>query len=114
MKLFTANLELGRPTVAVARQNLLHQLRMAKAAGCMVVKLIHGYGSSGTGGAIRMDVRRLLAEKKAAGQIRAFVPGEDFSPFHADARAMMDACADIRKDPDVARQNHGVTFVLLK
>ena len=85
----------------------------ARAGGVRVVKLIHGYGSSGAGGAIRADVHRQLAEKKAAGSIRAWVRGEDFSPFDADSRAILEACPPLRKDPDLIRQNHRVTFVLL-
>lgn len=113
MELYTVNLEAGRPTVAVARQLMLSRLRTARAGGVRVVKLIHGYGSSGAGGAIRADVHRQLAEKKAAGSIRAWVRGEDFSPFDADSRAILEACPPLRKDPDLIRQNHGVTFVLL-
>lgn len=96
MELYTVNLEAGRPTVAVARQLMLSRLRTARAGGVRVVKLIHGYGSSGAGGAIR-----------------AWVRGEDFSPFDADSRAILEACPPLRKDPDLIRQNHGVTFVLL-
>ena len=113
MKLYIINLELGMPTVAIARQNLNQQLRTARAAGCRVVKLIHGYGSTGRGGAIKADTLRSLESKRAAGQIKAFVVGEDFSPFNATARAMLDLCPVLRRDPDLTRQNHGITMVLL-
>jgi hypothetical protein len=48
-----------------------------------------------------------------SGRIRAFVPGEDFSAFSAETREMEDACPEIAHDSDFARQNHGVTVVLL-
>ena len=53
-------------------------LRSAKANRVKVLKLIHGYGSSGRGGAIRADVLAQLARKKRAGQIQEFVRGEIF------------------------------------
>ena len=43
-KLGTANLEAGYPTVAEALKHLNFEIRHAKAAGCPVLKIIHGYG----------------------------------------------------------------------
>lgn len=45
------NLEAGMPTVDMARTHLNMTLRSAKANRVKVLKLIHGYGSSGKGGA---------------------------------------------------------------
>ena len=104
------NLEAGMPTVDMARTHLNMTLRSAKANRVKVLKLIHGYGSSGKGGAIRADV---LAQKKRAGQIKEFVRGEDFSPFDSAARAIIDACPSLSRDIDYSRANHGITMVLL-
>ena len=60
------NLEAGMPTVDMARTHLNMTLRSAKANRVKVLKLIHGYGSSGKGGAIRADVLAQLAQKKQA------------------------------------------------
>ena len=62
------NLEAGMPTVATAQSLLSQSLRTAKANGTRLVKLIHGYGSTGKGGAIRGAVRRELADRKRRGQ----------------------------------------------
>ena len=107
------NIESGMPTVEVARTALAQGLRIAKAQGFTVVKVIHGYGSSGRGGAIKADVQRLLSQKQAGGQVKAFVKGEDFSPFDAAARRILEACPQMARDNDYGRQNHGVTIVLL-
>ncbi len=112
-KLSTANLELGRPTVEVALRNLSFEIRHARSVGCTVLKLIHGYGSSGTGGKIRDGVRRRLAEMAAKGQIRAMIPGEDFSIFNESTRRAFLACAELRRDSDLERANRGITLVLL-
>ncbi|WP_312642024.1 Smr/MutS family protein [Hydrogenoanaerobacterium sp.] len=107
------NIESGMPTVDVARTRLSQGLRSAKAAGYTVAKVIHGYGSSGKGGAIKTDVQRTLQQKRASGQIKAFVRGEDFSPFDASARLIVERCPQMARDIDYNRQNHGVTIVLL-
>lgn len=113
MKLYTLNLELGMPPVEFARKKLNQGLRTARATGCQVVKVIHGYGSSGKGGAIRLDTMKVLSQKKSSGEIKAFVPGEDFSVFNSDTRLMLEKCPELRHDPDLTRQNHGITMVLL-
>ena len=107
------NLEEGRPTVEAARSRLSQALVSARANRVPCVKLIHGYGSSGQGGAIKREVQLILAEKKRMGAIREFVPGEDFSPFYESARRAVDLCPELSKDRDYSRQNGGITVVVL-
>lgn len=109
----TVNLEQGLPRVADALARLEQELRTARARRVPVLKIIHGYGSSGKGGAIRRDARKLLEAKKNSGQIRAFCAGEDFSPFSPDARRIIDEYPELRKDGDYSRGNDGITIVLL-
>lgn len=106
------NLEDGRPTVEMARAKLLQAMRTAKQNGAPALKLIHGYGSSGKGGAIRAEVRQVLAQKKRAGELRAFATGEEFSPFCAEGRILLAAMPELAKDRDYARGNEGITIVL--
>ena len=113
MPLTILNLEQGMPTVETARMRLEQGIRTARARRCAVIKLIHGYGSSGKGGAIKRDVRQVLTRKLAAKEIRGFVMGEDFSPFSAVAREIIDKCPELRDDRDYARGNHGITIVLV-
>lgn len=101
------------PTVEQARIRLEQALRSARAKRCKAVKLIHGYGSTGKGGAIRRDVQSVLATQKRAGKIKAFVPGEEFSPFYANARMAVEQCPALLRDKDYAAANHGITIVLL-
>ena len=107
------NLESGMPTVEVARSRLMQELRTAKIQGEKTVKIIHGYGSSGKGGAIKADVQTQLAAKKRAGQIVDFVKGEDFSPFSENARRLTDQVPGLSRDCDYLRGNDGITIVLL-
>ncbi|MDD3194083.1 MAG: hypothetical protein PHE47_09640 [Oscillospiraceae bacterium] len=113
MECQVVNLEAGMPTVDMARIHLNMALRSAKANRTKALKLIHGYGSSGKGGAIRADVLAQLAQKKRMGQIQEFVRGEDFSPFDSGARVIVAACPSLTRDADYSRANHGITMVLL-
>ena len=112
-RIYHVNLELGMPAADAAVKMLSQALRTAKAGGCTVVKAIHGYGSSGRGGAIRSAVLRELASRKSAGTIREYVRGEDFSPFDPASRRILDACPELSNDPDLARTNHGITVILI-
>lgn len=107
------NLEQGMPTVEIARQRLEQAIRTARARRTAALKIVHGYGSSGKGGAIKRDVAQVLARKMRAGEIRGFVAGENFSPFDPGARKILDLCPELRNDSDYARGNDGITIVLV-
>lgn len=107
------NLEAGMPTVTSAISRLNGELRRCKASGDVCVKIIHGYGSTGKGGAIKTQLQRELAFKKRMGIIVDYVSGEEFSPFSQAARRICDSCRDAAKDKDYCRGNEGITIVLL-
>lgn len=109
----TINLERGMPTVQAALSHLSMELRGAKANRVQVLKLIHGYGSSGAGGAIRQAVHRELTQRKRSGFIKGFIMGEDFTPFNEDARHAVQLCPALSLDHDYAGCNHGITIVVL-
>ena len=50
----TYNVEAGLPTLDEARRLVIEEIKRAKREGMKVLKVIHGYGSSGQGGA---DIR---------------------------------------------------------
>lgn len=112
--MIVVNLESGMPTVESACIQLRQSLVTARARRVRVVKLIHGYGSSGRGGAIKAAVRRELAQRKQSGQIKEYVPGEEFSPFYDNARRAVDMAPELRKDGDYTRTNQGITIVVLQ
>lgn len=107
------NLELGRPTANQALRWLEAELEAARKMNTPLLKLIHGYGSSGKGGKIRTACRKRLTVLRAEGAIRDFIPGEHFSIFEEATRRAFVHCGDLRDDRDLDRCNHGVTFLLL-
>ena len=113
-KLRVADLEHGMPVVEDALARMRLELDTARSLGARAVKLIHGYGSSGRGGAIKKAVHLKLAEMKRNGQIADFVPGENFDPTDERARRLLEKLPDMKNDRDYARGNDGITLVVLK
>ena len=111
--IYTADIKSDMPTSDQALRRVDMAISTAKRSGASALKIIHGYGSTGKGGVIRTGVRRRLGELKTQGKIKAFIPGEDFSIFNAGARTAIQACAALRQDRDLDRQNNGVTIILL-
>ena len=108
------NLELGWPTVDQALRRLDAELEAARQMNTPLMKLIHGYGSSGKGGRIRPASRRYLEEAAAQGRIAAYLPGERFSIFDETARRALQQYPHLRQDRDLDGENRGVTFVFLR
>jgi hypothetical protein len=113
LHLYAINLEEGLPTVETARRKLEQAMRTARARRFAAMKIIHGYGSTGKGGAIKRDVQAYLSVQKRRGHIQNYVPGESFSPFDENARLRSDRCPDLARDSDYSRGHDGVTLVLL-
>jgi len=107
------NLELGMPTAGAAVRRLTYELHLSKSMGVTVLKIIHGYGSTGKGGRIRVEARRYLEEQVRKRFIKGFITGENFSIFDEDTRKAFLVCDGLRKDPDLERHNNGVSFVIL-
>lgn len=107
------NLELGMPYAKDAVRRLTFEVHHSKDMGCAVLKIIHGYGSSGKGGKIRLAARERLEFLLRKREIRAYIPGERFSIFEEDTRRALQACPELRKDRDLERSNNGVTFIVL-
>ncbi len=109
----TLNLERGYPTVEEARQVLKAELEKCKSRKVSVLKVIHGYGSSGVGGALRQGIRKSLISRRKEKVIKAVVFGENWSIFDTAARSMLDRCPALSKDKDLCNSNPGISIVLL-
>lgn len=107
------NLEHGRPKVESAMIKLRLEFATLRRIGVKTVKIIHGYGSTGVGGSIRLATHQFLSEQQQAGKIKAFCPGESFGPFENNGRKIVSLAPAFRQDPDWGRQNDGVTVVIL-
>ncbi|MCR4687939.1 MAG: Smr/MutS family protein [Saccharofermentans sp.] len=108
------NIEQGRPRVAEALTRLNNGLHRARATGKPFAKIIHGYGSSGAGGAIKDALPRELRNYCIRKVIVSYCPGEDFGPFSSEARDMAARHPEVSRDSDWGMHNDGITIVMFK
>ena len=107
------NIKEDMPSVDEARRRLKDEIERARARGVGVLKVVHGYGSSGVGGALRGALRKSLSLRKKEGLIREVIHGEKWDIFDPRVTAVLDRFPSLRRDPDLARSNEGVTIVVL-
>src|SRR5271169_2783695 len=81
----TVNLKSDMPQVHEALARLARELALARAQKSSLLKLIHGDGSTGAGGDIRIAVQKHLRELADRGQIRACIFGENWSKSDHEA-----------------------------
>ncbi len=112
-KIKIVNLEEDRPTVEQMREHLEKTLRLCRSDGTAVLKIIHGYGSSGVGGKLRIAARASLSRHKKSGTIREFIAGEDFRISDEATWALLKRMPEMKQDRDLGRENKGITLVLL-
>lgn len=101
------------PTVAEALQQMDRELARARQAGRFSIKLIHGYGSTGAGGDIRIAAQKRLVEMAGRGEIQACIFGENWGKSDEVAWALINAHPELKQDADLGRRNLGITIVVL-
>lgn len=101
------------PLGADEAERLLDEtLRRAELGGKVrVLRIIHGYGSSGRGGALKTVVANWAHRRRE--RFAMVVPGERFSPFDAEVReAVGSSGVEGLFTPETA--NEGVTLLFLR
>ena len=108
----TVNLEKGMPLVPQALARLDSELQLAARQGLKVLTLIHGYGSSGEGGAIKTAVLRQLEYLRFKGRISEVIPGEVFEGRSPRGRQLLRRFPFLSGHRDLNRSNRGITVVI--
>jgi len=101
------------PSVQEALQRLDRELALARLYNAILLKLVHGYGSTGVGGDIRIAVQRRLREMEKDGHIRGCIFGEDWASSDEAAWKLLQAHPELKKDSDLGKRNRGITIVVL-
>lgn len=109
----TVNLKSDRPTVQEALNRLEQELSSARQHGLAILKIIHGYGSTGAGGDIRIAVQLRLKELAETGLLRGCIFGEEWSTSSQQVWTLVRRCPELKSDPDLGKKNLGITIVLL-
>lgn len=110
----TVNLEAGHPGVDEARRRLLSEMAGARQRGVKVLKVVHGWGSSGEGGKLGPAIRKSLRLRVKEGRARLIVTGERFSADSLEGRELAQRHPSVRRDCDFNRVNPGITIVELE
>ena len=95
-----------------ALERLESELATSRGLGCKVLTLIHGYGSSGTGGAIKAAVQRQLHFFEHQGRIKNVIPGERFEGRSGRGRQLLRQYPFLAEHRDLNRANPGITLVI--
>jgi len=101
------------PRVQEALQRMGRELALARQQAESVVKIIHGYGSTGAGGEIRIAVQKRLVAMEQDKEIRACIFGEHWSKSDDRAWSLLKVQPELKQDSDLGRCNRGITIVWL-
>ena len=100
------------PSVSQALLRLDREITLARQQGLGLLKIVHGYGSSGVGGDIRVAVQARLRELANAGHIRGCIYGEDWSSGDEQTWTILKTHPGLKNDPDLGRKNLGITILV--
>ena len=112
--LIVVNLKDSMPPVDIALCNMELEIELAKISGVKAIKFIHGYGSSGTGGAICKAVRERLFSLKKQKIIKDYIYGEDFYLENPKCFKILTFLTSAETEEDLNRGNAGMTIVIIK
>lgn len=107
------NLEEGMPLVEKARLRMRHELQVARKQGYVAVKLIHGYGSSGVGGALRIELQKELRKQEDSAGIQCFIAGENWRISDEKTWELLKRYPEWKQDTDLGKANKGISIVQL-
>ena len=107
------DLEDGLPKVEEARLRMQRELQVARQQGYAAVKLIHGYGSSGVGGALRVELQKELQRLTGTGGVRSFIAGEEWRVSNEKTWELLKRYPEWKRDSDLGKANKGISIVLL-
>jgi len=109
----TVILKEGMPSVEQARARLHGEIQSGRQSGVKVLKLVHGYGSTGVGGDLRIALQSTLRQMAAKGEIRDCIYGENWRTSDERSWDLLKQMPQLKADSDLGKGNRGITIVLL-
>lgn len=109
----TVILKDGMPSVEQARARLAGEIHAARQAGIRVLKIVHGYGSTGVGGDLRIALQATLRQMATKHEIRDCIYGENWRKSDERTWELLKHLPELKGDADLGRGNKGMTIVFL-
>jgi DNA-nicking Smr family endonuclease len=108
----TVMLKEGMPSVEQARARLHSEIRSAQRNGLKVIKVVHGYGSSGVGGDLRIALQATLRQMVGRGEIHECIYGEKWRAGDERSWELLKRMPELKDDSDLGKGNKGITIVV--
>ena len=89
------------------------EIERAIFSGTKVIKVLHGYGSHGKGGAILLNLRKALSIWKRQGKIKDFFGGDRWNMSDHTALEILKSDKTIYNDEDFNKFNPGITIIVV-
>jgi len=113
VKLMTIDIKSEKQTVAEAIAQFLVEVDALKIGGFKVLKVIHGYGSHGVGGAIRQAFLKKCQELKSRGIIEDFTCCDKWTDKNVVKKIAINYCPDLMADSELYHINAGCSIVII-
>lgn len=113
MRVLYIDVKSDMQTCLMAVAQLENEIDACKLGGFNALKVIHGYGSHGVGGAIKQEIHKRLKEMKAQKKIDDYIPCETWTQNNPKRDKAIKACNELLADSDLYMLNSGVTIVLI-
>ena len=103
----------NNPTVDEALKLLTNEISAAIERNIKVIKIIHGYGSSGVGGAIKTSLLTRLNTLKNNNQVKSIITGEQHNEYAGSRNYLLNKYPELKSTWIEDRGNPGITFIEL-
>ena len=107
------NLEKNMPSFEETKIMMVNHIETCRRLKHRIIKIIHGYGSSGVGGTNRIRLRNELNRMRESGRIRDFIAGEDFHSSSERHRQYFNDFRYLTHDSDYRNKNPGITIIII-
>ena len=107
------NIKDDHPPVDVGVSRAISEIECAVLQKEPFLKIIHGYGSGGTGGEIKRQLHLELNNLKRAGKIFDYIKGEAFHSKHPLYESAISIAPELVLDQDLINLNSGITLIIV-
>ena len=101
------------PSVEQARTRLNAEIQTARQSGVKLLKIVHGYGSTGVGGDLRIALQSTLRQLASKHEIRDCIYGENWRKSDERSWELLKRMPELKDESDLGRGNKGITIVVL-